>query len=574
MKKTLLCLLLCVCFAGAALADTSVDVYEMDIRVEDSGYATFEETIVYRFEESYNGILAAIWVEEGYAVGDLRLFADDGIAFTQVDDLDGQPYTFTAQREGQALQIKAFAPGGAGTRTFRLTYGISGWAQRYQDTARVNHALLYSSMRYEKATFRIALPGGDDTQIEAFAHGEAGADQLTVQGGQITIGPLTVDADEIVEVEALFPAAWLTTAPIIAQDMREEALAMEAQIAAEAAEAVAREARLARTMGIAILLALAVYAVAFLYIFLRMRAVYGLKHHVLPRLDDALLGEIPPAQAQALRDGNVTASGLSATLLSLAERGVLTMAAQGEDTCFTYARKPANLLAHETMLLDWLFEGGDTLCVSQLDAGDDESAAAAFTSAYNAWKVAVTDDVRERQWVFDNAKARLAGLLSALLIGLSLSLVLLRYGLWPIAIPGIVLTCLLTLAFGRLRRLTDEGELRLAAIYGFLQSYEDKLQTEPETVLRHVPLVMALGYLEPLATWLDHQPPQAGEAGMAGMDIPIWMFVGWHGSIQRMERGINEAQSHNAGVQSAASGGGTSGGGFSGGTGGSSHGSW
>lgn len=579
MKKSIgaLLLLLLVLPAMALGASFEIVEYAMDITVGTDGAGQYAETLVYAFDEPYNGILATIRHDSVLELSDLRLYADDGVELARVDALDGVPYTYTAEREGDTTSIRVYAPGVEGERTFRITYRIGGLALRYRDTARINQLLLSSNADYGRASFHITLPGQEDAQVRTFVHGGViPAEGITLHQGILSLGPAAIAPGDAVELHMLFPAEWLPDAQTIDADMLESALEIEAQIEAEAEKEAARQERLARIFTYASMGALAVYAVVCLCVLLSMRRKYGFRHPVQPVTDESLLSGMTAAEAEVLRTGSVTSNALSATLLELVDKGALTMRAEEEDTCFAYAYRPDGLAPHQAMLLDWLFADRDELCVSQLDAEDDYQAATAFTNQYNAWKSRVQQDVRGRGWVFANDGARWGALLTALFAGLIIAAFLLRFGLWPLAILAVALAVLLALVFGRIRRLTDAGEARVGAMEGFLANYQDRLADDPQAILGHTPLLMALGYLQPLADWIDRHPP-AGRDDVFADTMPYWAYAGWHHNMLRMDRHIREAQSHNAGTQNAGEGGGGSSGstgGFSGGSGGSSHGAW
>lgn len=575
MKRTLALLLLLLCLPVLALASSfEITSFTMDVRIAEDGSGLFTEDLFYDFEGSHNGFLVTLRHQGDLSISDLSLSVDDGIPLEQVDALDGIPYTYTAQEAGEAINLTIYAPGGEGARMLHLSYRVGGLARRYQDTARINHVFLRSETALENAMVRITLPGSDSDAVQFFIHGAASGTSYALDGGTLTIGPALVRSGNPLEVDLLFPAEWLPDARIIQQDMLAQALEEEAQ-AAEALrlEAVRKEEE-AKTITTVVLALLAAYTVACFLIFLRLRTRYGTKHPILPRLDDALLSEMTAAEAEGLKNGSVSAHSLSATLLELTEMGVLSMRVEGEDTCFTPADPLKPLTAHQQMLLDWLFEGGEPLWVNSLDAGEDVESAARFTKGYNAWKQQVAKDIQDRGWRFANDGVRYACMIGAPVIGLALASFLLRYGAWPLAIPGAVLAVGFAILFGRIRKITDAGEAQLSAIQGFVDSYADRLQSDPKAVLGRAPLAMALGYMQPMADWIDAHPDMDGY-GWESMP-PYWSYAGWHLAMVHMDDTVNEAQSHNAGTSSQGSDSGSSGGsGFTGGSGGgNSYGAW
>ncbi len=573
-KLFLIVLLLVVLPVCASAASFRLADYRMDIAVETDGAGLFTETLTYGFDGEYNGILMTIRHKD-VSYSQLRIYGDNGEEYTLVDALDGVPGTYTAVTENDKTEIKVFSPGYNGNRVFTVTYRIGGFALRYRDTARINYMLLQAKDHYDNAIFTITLPGSDSERIEPFFHGAVRQDMLRVRGGVIDIASDWLDDGNKVEVQALFPAEWLPDAKVIDQDIYQEALDIEARIVREAEAAAERAAQLEKTMRASMLVALGVYIGGFTAAFYVQRSKYGLSYPILSTMDDVMLRGIPAAAAQILRDKQVSSSGLSATLLELTERGALTMRTEDGDTYFTPALRPAGLWPHQEVLLDWLFADGQELCLGALDVREDYPQALEFNKNYGAWKTRVQDDVYAQDWQFKNGGKRFMLSLSAVVLGLALSMALLRLDTLIPALVNLPLTVLFGVLFAKLRRLTDEGEKRLATLNGFVETYQDLLETNPSSVLGRAPLIMALGYMKPLATWVDEHPAYSEPS----FDYaPIWMASAWHHSMMDMDRTVREAQSHNASAQdpnSSDSGSSGGGGGFSGGSGGgSSHGAW
>lgn len=565
MKKTGLALLLLLALLLPALAmasSYSIADYAMVVDVQADGTGLFFEALTYDFDGEHNGFLVDIRHDADVQVKNLRLTVDGGRVLEQVDALDGVPYTYTAADNGRTVSIKAFAPGTGSRRTLTLTYEMGGVALRYRDTARINQLLLSGGAAFSRAQVTIHLPGSGDGEILAYVHGAMNASQLEVDGHTIRLGPAAIGNGDKLEAHILFPEAWLSSARTIDQDMYDFALAAEAEAQGST---FAIESPLA--LVLIVIAPYVLFILAAVIVFLRLSRKYGIKHVVIPSQEFELLDTMPAAMAQVIKEDSITSSGLCGTLIELTQKGILTMENTDDGVCFTLTGQEVGLLPHQAMLLEWLFENRKTYCIDQMDAGDDYEAATAFTNQYNAWKTQVIADTRGNGWLYDNQAKRMLAMCGFLFVPLLFAVFLLRYGLWPFAIPGFVLGILACFAFSRIRKITDAGERQLAAINGFLINYEDKLAQSPDFVLSRVPLVMALGYIEPLADWMDRQPD-----GYDGWDASPWMYVGWHHSVIHMSETVRDAQSHNAGTQSTGSASG--GGGFTGGSGGSSHGAW
>lgn len=564
-----LLVLLCLLPTAAGAVSFSIADYAMDIVVTPDGTGIFTETVTYAYNGEYNGILMTIR-HAGVGFSDLDIY-EGGRELKLVAALNGVPYTYTAATQGDQTDIKVYAPGSGGTRVFTIVYRMDGLARRYRDAARINQMLLRAETGYQRAVFTLTLPGSGAGQIQPFAHGALFGGEIAVRGGTLTFGPSALRDGDFVEVQVLFPEQWIADAERIDADIVQDTLAVEMRIAGERE----REAARTRALALGVMASLGVYALVFLLCFFKARRRYGLMGHIPSVTDNEMLSSIPGAMAQVLRGKAVSSAGLAATLMELTERGVLAMRAEAEDTCFTLTGGTNGLLPHQRHLVKWLFEGRDVFWINSLDVGDDYQAARAFINHYGRFRALVAEDARDAGWTYQNGGARTGLSVTALALGLLIAgaLAVLAQSL-TLAVLAVVLSVLFCILFTRLRRLTDEGEARLGAINGFLENYADTLEKDPRAVLGRAPLLMALGYLEPMADWIDAHPDRGYDQHWD--DTPVWMYAGWHHSARRMNRTVQEAYRHNASVpdpnssDSSGSGGGSSGG--SGG--GSSHGAW
>lgn len=573
-RKLLLALLLAVLLPACALgASYEIESLEMRFDIQRDGSALIEELILYEFSGSYNGFLATIRHEDaGMRLSDLRLYTDVDKALRRVDVLGEEPLTYTVESAGDVTRIKAYVPGESGPRSLLLTYRIDGYAQRYRDTGYLRHTLLRSEEAYRNVSLAIHLPEVGEG-VDAFLHGPS-RDGRVETGGILYDGPFSVAEGQEISAHILFPAEWLSEAAIIDQPMREAALSEEARYQEEVAAAAASAARTQRILRTALLVLFCLYAVLSLLAFLRMQRRDGLKQDIPPRTDDALLGSLAVAEAQLLMQGGVDASGLSATLLELTEKGALRLSNVEGETLFTPLARPGGLTGQQGTLLGWLFPGEEPLAISSLDAGEDGEAAERFIRGYDAWKRQVREDCVAHGYLQDNRTRRAVAMVLTAVFGGGLCIALLLTRQWPLAIACGLLAILLPVAFSRIRRVTDAGEDRIAALEGFLDNYRDTIETAPHTLVGRTPLIMALGYLKPLADAIDAHPEAEGSLPDTSM---LWMYPAWHHGLLSMQSTIDRAQRDNAALHAASqqeSGGGSSGGGFSGGSGGSSHGAW
>ncbi len=574
MKRILSALLIALLLLPACALAVSFEItdYAMDVQVEPDGAAAFDESIVYAFDGEYNGMLMTIRYE-GDAVPDgLRILVDGDTELTRVAALEGTPNTYVAEAENGKLSIRAYTPGSDDTRAYRVLYRKADFAKRYEDSAYIDQTLLIPESVYQRAAFRLALPGPADEVAELLVSGTAFSD-YTVRDGVISFAPRRVSEGENIFVRVPFPAEWLPDAPVIPTRLADVLAARQAEEQAAREQAEAQR----RTAQYTLLTALAVYVVLFFFSFRKQMKAYGLRRRVDPVTDNALLDGTPVAVAQLLKQKVVSASAFTASLMELAGMGVLTMRTDADkgDTCFTLAdagAKKDTLWRHQAELIAWLFDGTGELWMASLDAGGDERAAKTFNQKYNEWKNRVRADTVEAGWLFANGTKRF--LLAFLSLALGVLLALSLFGLSGTELPALlaaIAAIAFCVGFARLRRLSDEGERRVAALDGFLENYGDVLARDPGVIIGRAPLAMALSYMKPLADWIDSNSELSDDAFPGGS--PPWVYVGWHHAAMSMERTARDAQNHNAGVEQGDMGS-AGGGGSTGGGGGSSHGAW
>jgi hypothetical protein len=577
---TVLMLILLALPLGALADGYSIPMYSMDVAIQADGSAQVTEDLTYNFDGNYNGILSAIDVGDVEGLEDLRLYVDGGTQLRQVDVMNKDLFTYTAVREGDLIKIQAYAPGDGGQRSFRYTYTMLGLAQRYQDAARLNYKLIgiANDVTLGGATVRVTFPAAPE---HWFAHGAMGAEDLSIDSdGALVAGPKDVEPGQYMEIDALFPADSMGLAPLIDQPIVQATLDTEARLAEEkaAAEAAAAETRNRMRYGVMGLLAAFFIAAAVL---LRQKlARYGIKKDVKPTDDMQALDGLDAAVAEQLVRGKASESGFSATLLELVQKGALAMASEvhpltGEkQTKFTVVNRNADKTQQQEALFDWLFANREFLWIEDLSAGNDAKLAQSFASGYSGWQRAVKQQAVDQGLYFGNGVKMGCGVAMLSVGGVLISVALFFLGQIWLGLAGLFLTGVIAIGFSRVRSITDQGEEKFAAVRGFCEKYGEKLSNLPAEALKYLPVLVGLGYVEPLAQYLDQRANQP-EYGYGG-GLPLWWYAGWYFDMGRVGRSFHDVQRHNAGVVAKSSG--SSGGGFSGssggGGGGGGHGAW
>jgi uncharacterized membrane protein len=559
---------------GALAADYAISAYAMDVAIDKGGSARVSERLTYEFDGSYNGILSSIDIGDVEALEDLKLYVDGGTLLREVDEMQMEPFTYTAEVDGDLLNIRAYAPGDGGARLFEYEYTLRGLAQRYQDAARLNYRLIgiSNAVTLGRATITVAFPAAP---THYYVHGAMDEADLTLEGNVLTAGPRDVGSGEYVEIDALFPADSLALAPMIDRPIIQEALDTEARLAQERREAEETKRRLKYgATGI-----IAAFFIGAALILRGKIARFGLKKAIAAREDDAALEGLDAAVAEQLVRNAAGESGFSATLLELVQKRALSMHSEAhpvlgvEQVKFTVENRGVDMSPQQKVLFDWLFTGRDYLWIEDLDAGRSASDAQAFDRNYRQWQQAVRMQAEEEGLYFGGRAKMGCGAAMLAVGGVLLSIAAFALGLVPIGIAGILLTILILIGFSRVRSLTDLGEAKCSAVRGYCERYGGKITDMPSDALKYVPILVALGYVEPLTEYLERRAsdPYYGY----GDALPVWWYAGWHHDMYRVNRSFHDVRKHNASVASQSS---SSSGGFSGssggGGGGGGHGAW
>ncbi len=581
MRKivTVLVLVLLALPLGALAADYTIPAYSMDVTIAGDGSGQVTENLTYDFDGSYNGILSSFDVSDVEGLDDLRLYVDGTTLLTRVDVMNMEPYTYTATIAGGMLEVKAYAPGSGGRREFRYEYTLRGLAQRYRDAARLNYRLigLNNAVTLQNAVLRVAFPEAPE---HWFVHGAMDDGDLALNGSVLTAGPRDVAPGQYAEIDALFPASSLYAAPMIDQDTVEEALETERRLAEEKAEADAARARTMGTYRFGLMGLFAALFIGMALLFRNYLARFGLRKAVRPSEDTGALDGLDAAVAEQLVRNSAGECAFSATLLELTQKGALSMSsevhpASGEkETKFTVLRRDVEMSRQQRALFSWLFGRREFLWIEDLDAGKSESAARNFANEYGVWQKSVRQQAIEQGLYFGNGGKKALGIVLTAVLGLVVSFAAFALELAWLGAAGLFLTVILCVGFGRIRPLTDQGEAKYAAVRGFCEKYGEKLSELPLDALKHLPILVGLGYVEPLTQYLEQRADEP-DYGYGNM-LPVWWYAGWYYDMGRVRHSFRDVKRHNASVVAKSSN--SSGGGFSGssggGGGGGGHGAW
>ena len=558
-----------------------IDEVRVGAELRPDGSLEVVEDRTFAFDGTYRFAFYELPLEDGQEVSGLSV-AEEGEPLRAADVDDEAPGTFGLEDDDDGLAVRWFftTPATDESRTFTLSYTVTGAAVRHADAAELYWQWIGTGwdVPTRELVADVYLPGelpltaGEDLLL--WGHGPL--DGNVEQVGQRTVRTTARDVPPatFVELRALFPPGDLRGAPEDGRRVRGAIVAEEAclGVAADADRARARgvepvqdcdpNAGRRRVVDI-VLLGVGVAG-------LLGAGILFARHGRRPRLDPALPAQEaappsndPPALVEwLLRWGNVGQGAVTATLLDLARRGAVEVeqVAGGDDVVFRVADRGVVRFPFEEAVLELVDRAGDggEVTGSQLAAWTrtHRSEAGAWWSGFTT---AISAEGRARGWL---------GSWWPFGIGLTLGFVVLGAAIAAAALGGspVVLVfgfavAVLTLgASALLVHRTPEGHT-LATRW---RRYRDFLRGAP----LQGDLDPALVYALPLGV---HKPLARAFAGADRAGLPLWYYPIVAGSGETDGIGVVAAAVSGSGLGASSSTG--AGGGFSTGGGGGGGGS-
>ena len=255
------------------------------------------------------------------------------------------PGQYYATTDADSTQISAYFRKSDETGTFRLTYDVANAAQRYSDTAELYWQFIGDQWEVpvSDVTITIKPPVAlTKDEVKAWAHGPLTGTVRIADDGVVTLKVPRVPPQTFVEARVLYPPTALPDAPVIDQPRKQTVLDEEAKWANEAnasasrprpsstspstASACSRLRRSASRSGRSSSTAAST-----------RRQFQGQYFREDPRPD------LPPSVVGALfRFGKVENSDIAATLMNLADKGIISMQPVQETKSGIFGAKEIN----------------------------------------------------------------------------------------------------------------------------------------------------------------------------------------------------------------------------------------
>ncbi len=317
------------------------------------------------------------------------------------------PGTYLVTDYGDYIEVRAFHRTSDDDATFVLRYNAIGAAKRWADTGELYWKFIGDQWEVGARDVRIeVLPPAALTKadVKAWAHGPLTGTVRIGADGVVTLAVADLPPETFVEARILYPAEALSQAPVIDQPRLQEVLDEEAQLADEAnAERLKARTLVGAVWGGSLLLSLGGLAFA-------AWAWWRHGKEFKPQFVGDYFREDPrpdlhPAVVGALwRFGTVNDTDIAATLMDLADKGIVRMAPTtvakggisgmfgGEEQTFVLERVPENARKATPLddkLLDILFTtvagGRSSFALSELKTYA-KAHAQTFSETIKEWK--------------------------------------------------------------------------------------------------------------------------------------------------------------------------------------------
>ncbi|HET6351646.1 MAG TPA: DUF2207 domain-containing protein, partial [Coriobacteriia bacterium] len=409
----LLVVALALVLPGSALAKSySMPKVAIHAQVQPNGDLDVTEERTYDFSGDYTQVF---WnfpkaFTDGYEIAGVRQLSPVARDLTLTEDptsLDSRPDgQYYVVQEAAQVEIHAYHRTSNAEATFALTYRVKGGAKRYLDCGELYWQPIGREWEQGVGNVSVAIKPPAElakADVKAWAHGPLTGVVSIAGDGTVTLEVPNLPASTFVEARILYPAESLPSATVLQVAHRQEVMDAEGKLAREA-NAKRTKARL--MMG-------AIWTVTVLLSFggIFFAAWAWLKHGKDPKptFQGQYFREDPrpdlhPAVVGALWNyGTVTDTEIAATLMDLADKGVVRMAPAtvdkgglfgGQEQTFTLERVPekeAQATDLDKQLLGILFDkvagGRPSFALTEIEAYA-KAHAESFSEAVKTWKSA------------------------------------------------------------------------------------------------------------------------------------------------------------------------------------------
>lgn len=324
----------------ALAADLEVNRVQIEAHVQPDGSLIVNEARLFEFNEHYNGVYW--YVPYGSAQGrDVTAVIDAaGIydssenfhAFQQVESANkGDDGVYTVSDDGNRLKVMIYHPSDNVKVWIGMQFHYDNAAWAWADTGELYWKFVADGwdMPSDNVTCDIYLPAPEGTtfipeeNVRAWGHGPLDA-SVEIESDHVHYDVPGVGTKEFAEARIAFPSSWLSQVQPSGGERLQTILSEEKKWADDA-NARRDQARIMRFVGLGLGIVLPVIAVVAAFVFkLRFRAAHR------PLFQDEYFRDVPSDDHPAVlgmvyNGGDVQVDQLSASILRLADRGVIGM---------------------------------------------------------------------------------------------------------------------------------------------------------------------------------------------------------------------------------------------------------
>lgn len=313
-------------------------------------------------------------------------------------------YSIDATGKKDTYSVYVYSPSFNTKRTVTIDYTLSGSVTRWADCGELYWQFIGGSWGAKtdtvSAKITLPMPAGQTVsvgdQLRAWGHGPLSGVVTPNSDGTVTYSVENLAKNTFVEARIVFPGSWLSqTAPSTTSSL--DKILSEESANAQKANAKRAKARTKLIMPWIIGLVIIVICVVLLLLFGKEhKAGFKEKYYretPRPDLPIAVIGRL-------MRDNKELPDNLTATLMSLSQRGYLTLGKAGNSYTLTRDRERCATLTEplETQAVKLFFEtcgnGADTASFDQFSQYA-KSSSLIFRQAYKEWQKTLNGKMKE-----------------------------------------------------------------------------------------------------------------------------------------------------------------------------------
>ncbi|MDO8915743.1 MAG: DUF2207 domain-containing protein [Coriobacteriia bacterium] len=587
---TMLSVVLLIASPAMALAKSfTMPSVAIDATILTDGSLAVVEKRSFEFSGDYTRVYWDLEPPAGGAITDVAVTGPSGPLPPAT--ADGRPAGYSRiVSEGTLTRVEVYGTWSSETVAYTLSYRVTNAATRWSDTAELYWQAVASNWGAGtgQLTATIRPPAGvTKDQVKVWVHGPLTGLSVVNDDGSVTLSISDLPANTFVEPRLLFPADSLSGVEPRPEPKLAEVLKVEGDLA-DQANAQRESARTEMLVwgGCALVVPL-IMLVIVIALFFR----YGKEYK--PSFAGEYFRE-PPAEmsptlvSYLMTMGTVENASISATLMDLADRGVLRMepTVLSKPGLFGAREENTFLLTLDTAkwdtvdplgqkVLSFLFTtvaGDNTLTISEMQ-DYAKAHAQEFQDGMNGIKAAVAAEADVRGFVEKGGRTArgVSWLFILVAAGAAFAGTVMTESLWLGAVSAAVVITMIVLSVKMTRRSPAAAELyaKYAGLRNYLRDFSRLSEAPPASVVlwnQFLVLAVVFGIAEQVIAQMKVVVPQVvSDPYFATTYWWVASGTGYGSPISSLSGGFTSAASVASSTLSSSSGGG---GGFSGGGGG------